>query len=563
MFTTVNGMRTNVPKYLVVITDGLSNVPPATWVEAMNARNLANKISIISIGVGNAYNYNELQGIASAPTDLNVLLAPNYSQLDSNLAGTVADKLCRNSNACTSNPCQNGATCTSVISGYLCTCPENFQGFNCQWNCPSVIDLVLVIDSSGSIQQNRLNSIKNFLVTLISNLDVEPTRTRVGAVFFSQNATVQFTLDQYINRQDVIQAIINTPFIGGRTNIADGQRKARLNVLTQSGDRANAQNVVLLFTDGNHNIDTGNTLFENRLLKATGGTSSNWGYTTVITVSVGADGFVDLGMMGALASEPYFIHTFNVTSYNNLATLSSPVVNTVCNSINNCQPNPCQNGGTCNNMYGMNWCSCPTSFSGYSCERQCNRNYDVVFVLDLSGSIEDVSQYYTIVNFTRTVIVGLGAGRGNVQVGVVTFATDAIHEFYLNTFTNSGTLAVWQAINFVRTSGLTNIGLAMTFAGQQLTTANGARNGVSKIVVYVSDGQQTTGPDGVTAANQIKSANSDLTIFSVGISDSPNIGVLQQISSSPTSGNYTLTIPINPANSYANVASQLLSRLNC
>jgi hypothetical protein len=89
--------------------------------------------------------------------------------------------------------------------------------------------------------------------------------------------------------------------------------------------------VVLLFTDGNDNIDTGNTLIENRLLKAAGGTGSSWGYTSVITVSVGADGFVNLDMMNSLASEPYFIHRFNVTSFSNLQTLSTPVVNTVCN----------------------------------------------------------------------------------------------------------------------------------------------------------------------------------------------------------------------------------------
>ena len=34
---------------------------------------------------------------------------------------------------CASNPCQNGGTCQELsVDGYLCTCPANFAGDNCQ-----------------------------------------------------------------------------------------------------------------------------------------------------------------------------------------------------------------------------------------------------------------------------------------------------------------------------------------------------------------------------------------------------------------------------------------------
>lgn len=93
---------------------------------------------------------------------------------------------------------------------------------------------------------------------------------------------------------------------------------------------------------------------------------------------------------------------------------------------------------------------------------ECSKSYDVVFILDLSGSIDDANQYYTIVNFTRAVIVGLGAGNGNVRVGVITFATTVVNEFFLKDFATAGTFAVWQAIEFTRYNGLTNINDAMS-----------------------------------------------------------------------------------------------------
>ena len=32
---------------------------------------------------------------------------------------------------CSSNPCQNGGTCISTFNGYVCQCPDNWEGPNC------------------------------------------------------------------------------------------------------------------------------------------------------------------------------------------------------------------------------------------------------------------------------------------------------------------------------------------------------------------------------------------------------------------------------------------------
>ena len=33
---------------------------------------------------------------------------------------------------CNSNPCLNGATCFEGINGYLCQCPDGYEGTHCE-----------------------------------------------------------------------------------------------------------------------------------------------------------------------------------------------------------------------------------------------------------------------------------------------------------------------------------------------------------------------------------------------------------------------------------------------
>ena len=42
------------------------------------------------------------------------------------------------------------------------------------------------------------------------------------------------------------------------------------------------------------------------------------------------------------------------------------------NCINDCDPNPCQNGGTCNNLIGGFSCTCVPGFTGDSCTTDIN-----------------------------------------------------------------------------------------------------------------------------------------------------------------------------------------------
>ena len=43
--------------------------------------------------------------------------------------------------------------------------------------------------------------------------------------------------------------------------------------------------------------------------------------------------------------------------------------------VNECQNNPCQNGGKCTNVNGGYSCSCVSGFEGKNCEKGIDKNY--------------------------------------------------------------------------------------------------------------------------------------------------------------------------------------------
>lgn len=93
MFTPENGDQANARNIGIVITDGRSDDQQRTWEEAMKARDSG--IDLISIGIGSSIRMQELEGIASAPNSQgkNVLLADNFSSLET-LRSALVDIIC-------------------------------------------------------------------------------------------------------------------------------------------------------------------------------------------------------------------------------------------------------------------------------------------------------------------------------------------------------------------------------------------------------------------------------------------------------------------------------------
>jgi len=86
IFSPHYGARSNVKKVGIVITDGQSNDPTATMVEAKKAKDAG--IVMFAIGLTDLINEDELKAIASKPVDTHYYNRTTYA-----LVGTVTSQL--------------------------------------------------------------------------------------------------------------------------------------------------------------------------------------------------------------------------------------------------------------------------------------------------------------------------------------------------------------------------------------------------------------------------------------------------------------------------------------
>lgn len=97
-------------------------------------------------------------------------------------------------------------------------------------DCSRGSDVVFALDTSGSIGRTYVQEMVGFLEELINSLnvnanDTDPTVSRIGLLTYADSATIQFQLNTYRKRTEILQAI-NVPYSGGTTNAADAIRFA-------------------------------------------------------------------------------------------------------------------------------------------------------------------------------------------------------------------------------------------------------------------------------------------------------------------------------------------------
>ena len=88
---------------------------------------------------------------------------------------------------------------------------------------------------------------------------------------------------------------------------------------------------------------------------------------------------------------------------------------------------------------------------------------DVVFVLDLSGSIEEVQRYDAMVDLARAIAAGLPVASGRARVGAITYESTATDQFYLSTY-DRDQQGLLNAFEFNHARGSTNTQAALDLA---------------------------------------------------------------------------------------------------
>ena len=142
---------------------------------------------------------------------------------------------------------------------------------------------------------------------------------------------------------------------------------------------------------------------------------------------------------------------------------------------------------------------------------------DIYFVMDESGSI-GAYNYELMKRFVNDTVNEFDIGPSDTQVGVISYASSARYQFYLNTYHDKPSIqmALW---NLVFSSGGTNTAEAIDILWQSgFTLANGGRpesQAIPRIGVVITDGGSNNYDATITAAQNAHSEG--ITLFAVGI----------------------------------------------
>ena len=398
--------------------------------------------------------------------------------------------------------------------------------------CGRAADIVLVLDQSTSIVSGYPNydnwyvQVLGFAKRIAGAFPIGSNLTQIGLMKFSTEEEIVFHLNAYGDRESLLNAIDNVDIYGGDTNIAAALRTARQEMFTPSnGARPGVPKLLILVTDGTANIEPSNTLIEADLAKA----------DDIIIYTVGVTDEVDEDQLKEIATTPeYFFFASNFEQ------LNSVLQYLVENSCKEAATLPTTTTTTTAPTTYTTTTTMPTTTtlqitttSATIVNVTCTGVADMVLVLDQSTSIvvETWDNWYVqVLGFAKRIAGSFPIDRNLTQIGLLKFSTDVEIVFHLNTYGDRESLL--NAIDNVDISGGdTNIAAALRTARQEMfTQSNGARPGVPKILILVTDGTANIETSNTVAEADLAKAD-DIIIYTVGVTNEVDEDQLREIAS--------------------------------
>eukprot|EP01128_Nolandella_sp_AFSM9_P001581 TRINITY_DN117_c0_g1_i1.p1 TRINITY_DN117_c0_g1~~TRINITY_DN117_c0_g1_i1.p1 ORF type:complete len:840 (-),score=227.93 TRINITY_DN117_c0_g1_i1:199-2718(-) len=213
----------------------------------------------------------------------------------------------------------------SVVLLLLLGCASFCVGFTMDTTCSSELDLMLILDASGSVQSSGWRQIIKFSQAIVDRFEISDTAARVGAVQFSSTSTSRLEFGLSSDAATVKSGITSMSYPSrARTDIAKGFELANDEMFSSS--RSDANLVYILLTDGVQNEPEGRPSDPNvpaSVAKTQG--------VEIFVVGVGAD--VSPQNLNSMASDPYGDHVFYAQNFDSLLDLISSIVDKACSHI--------------------------------------------------------------------------------------------------------------------------------------------------------------------------------------------------------------------------------------
>ncbi|TSK14749.1 Tudor domain-containing protein 1 [Bagarius yarrelli] len=502
-----------VPRIVILLSDGKSQGP------VQQAASELKQSGVNLFAVGLRYpRWEELYSLASTPTESHVFFAEHFSdavnglytslttssvciavpsgcqvesfpcarktlerikELQGNFIYTNAYKLLHTvchrtvcSDPCDSQPCQNGGTCVSEgLEKYHCQCPP---GYGSDPNCaPALsldcsVDVLFLVESSTSLTLEGFLRFKAFLKRFVQTVLSSDTPVKIGLAQYGSDVKVEAKIGQHRDPMKLLQAVEALQYQKG-----DAKTGHALHYITRHGFQSTP-----VFADVQDDLPR---------------------IVVLITGTPSADSVVEPAKY-ARDREIFIIG------------LGPDMMKA---EINNITGNP-QRTITYNLPDGLN-AKIPDlkakicSVDSQGCLAQA---VDLVFVLDGAGSVGKDNFVY-MKEFVRSTSVHFDINRDLTQIGLVVYSRSPVSVFELDTHASGS--AVLKAVDEASyLGGKASIGSALLHVhSHSLTVAKGARPGVHKVIVVLTDG--TGAEDAAVPAQKIR--DDGVSVFVIGTGD--------------------------------------------
>ncbi|XP_059508798.1 collagen alpha-6(VI) chain-like [Stegostoma tigrinum] len=346
-----------------------------------------------------------------------------------------------------------------------------------------VADIVYLVDESGSIGEENFELMRNFLIRVISTLEVGPDKVQVGLIQYSDIATPQFYLDTYQTKADIINHIKGTSYKRGRTNTGAAINYMMRNYFIErrgSRRRNGIPQIAVVITDG---VSTDEVTAPAEALRRHG----------VIVYALGIKN-VTVDELKSIASYPPKKYVSTITDFDQLKSVESRMQVKICNEIID--------------VVSMK------PHEDELVEQGCveTEEADIFFLIDGSGSIYP-DNFKEIKTFLSDVVKLFSIGENQVRIGVVQFSDRVQSEFEITQYTSKVELV--EAIERIgQIGGGTETGRALTYMTTYLNRARQSRKTeVQRLLITITDG---VSDDNVTIP-AMKVRQEGVVVYAVGV----------------------------------------------
>ncbi|XP_026880718.2 von Willebrand factor A domain-containing protein 2 isoform X2 [Electrophorus electricus] len=384
------------------------------------------------------------------------------------------------SDPCDSQPCQNGGTCVSEGLGkYHCECPT---GYGSDPSCAPLltldcsVDMLFLVESSSALTLEGFLRFKSFLKRFVQAVLTSEAPVKVGLAQYSAEARVEARLGQYRDPVKLAQAVEAL-----RYQSREAKTGEALRYVTRHGFQSSP-----VYADVQDDLP--------RVLVLLTGTPSADAVVEPAKYARDREVFI-IG----IAPDRMKAEVNNITGNpQRTITFSSP--DRLMAKIPELKAKIC-------------------SVDSQGCLGQA---VDLVFVLDASGNVGK-DNFVHLQDFVRSVSVQFDVNRDVAQLGLVVFGRRPVTVFQLDGHASgSAVLAAVSKAPFL--GGRASTGSALLHVhSHSLTVGRGARPGVAKAVVVLTDGSGAE--DAAVPAQQLR--DSGAAVFVVGTGDTQHDGLVR------------------------------------